>query len=233
MFIITALALGFLGSFHCIGMCGPIALAIPTSGNGRFHYIRSSAVYNSGRIITYSLIGLVAGIIGHSIAFAGFQDTFSIIMGSIILLTLLLPQVFKFSGIKNSITAATGKLKSALRQHFSRHSLRSILLIGLLNGLLPCGLVYLGVAGSLTAGSTVNGILFMVAFGAGTFPAMMSVAFFRDRITASTRNQILRLMPYFISLMAILLILRGLHLGIPYISPAADPLTGASCCHPH
>jgi hypothetical protein len=99
----------------------------------------------------------------------------------------------------------------------------------LLNGLLPCGLVYLGIIGALSTGDTFKGALFMIGFGLGTLPAMLSITFIRDYIGMRFRNGVKRMVPVFVAVMAVMLILRGMNLGIPYVSPAATTDSGVKC----
>ena len=104
-------------------------------------------------------------------------------------------------------------------------------LIGAANGLLPCGMVYFAIAGALAAGSVVHGVLFMASFGLGTFPLMMLLSYFGFIINISLRNKIRKAVPYFMAAIAILLILRGMNLGIPYISPSFNAAGESIPCH--
>ena len=231
MFLLAAISLGFLGSFHCVGMCGPIALTIPVNRRSSLSVVSGSLVYNSGRIITYAVMGLLFGLLGQGIAFAGWQNVLSIVLGSLILILLFVPNVsvipIKFGPVLRLLDA----LKSQIRKLFGIHTLRSLLFIGLLNGLLPCGLVYLGIAGSIATGDALKGALFMAAFGLGTFPAMIAVTLIRDRISIRFRERIRKTVPVFVGMMAILLILRGMNLGIPYISPSIENTSTGACHH--
>jgi sulfite exporter TauE/SafE len=234
MFLLAAISLGFLGSFHCIGMCGPIALTIPVKRSSSISIITGSLVYNSGRIITYACMGLLFGLLGKGFVLAGWQNILSVSLGIIILVLLFLPKLSWISKNTGLIFHLLEKLKSQLRKLFGIHTFRSLLLIGLLNGLLPCGLVYLGIAGSIATGDTLKGALFMTAFGLGTLPAMMAITIVRDRITISFREKIRKAIPVFVGLMAVLLILRGLNLDIPYVSPSIETNGGTchhQCCH--
>lgn len=179
-------------------------------------------------------MGLLFGLIGQGFALAGLQSTLSVVLGILILLFMFLPKQPIVMANKGVVFRFLENVKSRLRTQFNIHSKSSLFLIGLLNGLLPCGLVYLGIAGSISAGSAFNGALFMAAFGFGTFPAMMTITVIRDLITVSFREKIRKAMPVFIACMAVLLILRGLNLGIPYISPSIEKIgntTQHSCCH--
>jgi uncharacterized protein len=229
MFLLAAISLGFLGSFHCIGMCGPIALSIPVKRSSPLNIVAGSLMYNVGRMTTYAAMGLLFGLLGQGFALAGWQNILSVSLGIIILVFLFLPKLSWISKNRGLIFRLLEKLKFQLRKLFGIYALRSLLLIGLLNGLLPCGLVYLGIAGSIATGDTLKGALFMAAFGLGTLPGMMAITIVRDSISIHFREKIRKAIPVFVGLMATLLILRGLSLGIPYVSPSVEVSRGA--CH--
>lgn len=240
-FLLVAISLGFLGSFHCIGMCGPIAIALPVHQKKLSNKIVSILAYNFGRILTYSLFGAVFGIIGQSFALFGFQQKLSIFLGVIILLSLILPQqLFNKSKNLSKVYLLFNSLKNKIASLFQKKGIKSLFSIGLLNGLLPCGLVYMGIAGAIATGTVLNGMLFMAFFGLGTLPFMFSVSFTSHIISLKFRNVIRKSIPITIAVMAVLLILRGSNLGIKYISPKiAEEKNMAShsdtktikCCH--
>ena len=231
MFLLAAISFGFLGSFHCISMCGPIALTIPVKRTSTFSIISGTLFYNFGRILTYGSMGFLFGLFGRGFALAGWQGILSVILGVIILIFLFLPS-FSIIPIKlGPYMRQLEKIKANMRKLFGVHTMRSLLFIGLLNGLLPCGLVYLGIAGSLATGDPFKGALFMVAFGLGTLPAMVTITMVRDYISIKFRERVSKVIPVFVGTMAVLLILRGLNLGIPYISPAIKTSTTEICHH--
>lgn len=232
-FIIAAISLGFLGSFHCIGMCGPIALALPIGRRSKTGQLFSILIYNSGRTITYALFGLVSGLFGKMFFAAGWQQALSVGAGTVILLFTLLPdKINSRIPIVSGIVSFTARIKNSFAKLFSRTSNASVFSIGLLNGFLPCGLVYTAAAGATLTLSPWKGILFMLFFGLGTIPVMVSLTWFRNQISFSFRSRIRKTVPYLVSLMAVLLIVRGLNLGIPYVSPKVDAVhkTMGDCC---
>jgi len=232
-FLLAALTLGFLGSFHCVGMCGPIALALPVDHSHPTKRVLGTLSYNLGRIITYGAMGALFGLLGKGFVMAGYQQWLSIGLGVAILIGVLWPQSWGTSTVFLSpIYRIVAHIKKALGRLFRKKSLESLLFIGLLNGLLPCGLVYMGVAGAIASGSPLQGAVFMMVFGLGTAPAMLGVTLLSGHITLQWRNKIRRAVPVIVSTMAILLILRGLNLGIPYISPemSKTDCTKHSCC---
>jgi uncharacterized protein len=230
---VVAFMIGIVGSFHCVGMCGPLALALPLSSNSFAAKLTGAFLYNAGRIVTYSFFGLIFGLIGQTAALFDFQQWLSIGAGALILLFIIIPKRYKMqSTAANYTNGVFGKLRSALGSLFTQKNHSSLFVIGLLNGLLPCGLVYMAVAGAIGTGDTGSSILFMAAFGLGTLPVMWSIAFFGNYIGLQLRQKIRRAYPYMMALMACLLILRGMGLGIPYVSPKmnAQKTKVHGCC---
>ena len=178
------------------------------------------------------MMGLVFGMVGTGFVFFGFQQILSVIIGTIILLAFILPSFFasRFNFSKKTLFIFNF-VKSKLSILLSKKSLQSHFYIGLLNGLLPCGLVYLAIAGAIATGSLINGGIFMAVFGLGTLPAMFLISWFGHYINLKFRKVITSSMPYLVSGMAVFLILRGLNLGIPYLSPKIDKVEKVlNCC---
>ncbi|WP_138431802.1 sulfite exporter TauE/SafE family protein [Fodinibius saliphilus] len=218
--IIAGLTFGFLGSFHCVGMCGPIALALPLKRNERIYYIASRMIYNIGRIITYSLLGFLVGFFSSMIAIGVYQQGLSIGMGALMLLALGWSKLrILLQRMEKMPTKFIDKISRHFKQLFNNGRIWSLFLIGLLNGLLPCGFVYMGLATALTFGSIQSSTLFMAGFGLGTVPAMLGISLAGGLVPPAFRKKLRQLSPYFIALVGIILILRGLGLGIPFISP--------------
>ncbi len=189
-------------------------------------------LYNIGRTVTYSILGLLLGLIGSGFAVFGFQQMLSVILGALILLSVVLPKKY-FTRFKlyQKLTGLFYLLRSRLSTLFSKNNLSSLFTIGLLNGLLPCGLVYMALTGAIASGKAFHGALFMAAFGLGTIPLMLSLSLFKNLISLKFRSGINKAMPYLISVMAILMIVRGLNLGIPYVSPAFEKESKTvTCC---
>jgi uncharacterized protein len=223
----TAFVLGLVGSLHCAGMCGPLALALPSTGTTLRGFVAGRAAYNLGRIITYCGFGLFFGLVGQTLLLAGIQRWVSIGLG-IVLLTGLLGS--RKLGLSRPVVAIVNHLKAKMALLLSQRSLMALALFGLLNGLLPCGLVYVACAGATATGSVLAGIQYMAAFGAGTVPLMLAIGLTGKLIPWSVRLQLRKAIPVSVFLLACLLILRGMSLGIPYVSP--DLATGgAACCH--
>ncbi|MEO8513724.1 MAG: sulfite exporter TauE/SafE family protein, partial [Ignavibacteria bacterium] len=218
------------GSFHCIGMCGPIAVALPKSNN----LILSRLLYNLGRVITYSMLGLLFGLVGSRLEMFGLQRIISISLGIIILLSVITPAAYRIKlSSALGLYRFVGLLKVYFGKMFKSHSKSSMLVIGVLNGLLPCGFVYIGITGAIALGDPLNGMLFMMMFGLGTMPMMFGVSMIGSVINLNIRRRLTRLLPAFSLILAAVFILRGLNLGIPYLSPKLEhkPATEQVICH--
>lgn len=235
---IIALSLGFLGSFHCIAMCGPLHMSL--LGNRKYskNFIISKIFFNAGRIVTYGLLGIIIGLLGKSLPLYEIQKVVSIITGILIILIYFLPKLTgkeieipflnKFV-IKqmSSLMAKTRKAKISISKYFG---------IGIINGLLPCGLVYAALIASFAQGGILESSLFMIIFGLGTFPAMFFII-----LLGSWAKKIISKFPrlnyltsFFILLIGIMFILRGANLGIKYISPKnldVDNTESTKSCH--
>lgn len=223
--LVTPLTIGLIGSFHCIGMCGPIAVALPLKEHNWQSKIGGGLLYNLGRTATYAAMGLVFGLVGQGIHLAGFQQWTSIVLGAALIISVLFPYFFKQKlTFTTLVSGYAGRLINKLRRLFSQRSFSSLLIIGLLNGLLPCGLVYVAIAGAINAPDILHGALFMAFFGLGTVPMMLAVSLGGNLISMGIRNKMRRVVPFFVVLLGLLFILRGMSLGIPYVSPKAEKL---------
>ncbi len=237
MDLITPLTIGLIGSMHCIGMCGPIVVALPLKKHHLQAKIAGAILYNSGRIITYSSLGVLFGLMGRGIHLAGFQQGTSILLGAAMIISVLFPFVFwEKITIGNLFSRFSARLIATLMKLFADRSYFSLLMIGLLNGLLPCGLVYVAVAGAINSGHVLTGAMFMMFFGIGTVPVMLTAALAKDAIGQRIRLKMQKIVPYFVFMLGVLFILRGMSLGIPYISPTSEKLAPqikvekGSCC---
>lgn len=222
---VVALMTGLVGSLHCIGMCGPIAVALPLGKKGWLHRTFGSLIYNIGRTITYAILGGLFGLLGQGIEMAGLQQWATILIGIIMILSVLFPVIFREKiKIDQIFTGYAGRLIGQFKKLFSKSSIPSLFIIGLLNGLLPCGLVYVAIAGAISTGDVTSGIIYMVLFGIGTIPVMFAIPLAGNLIGMSIRKKFRGAVSAFIVILGILFILRGLSLGIPYISPPAKVL---------
>jgi sulfite exporter TauE/SafE len=230
----TAFILGLLGSFHCVGMCGPIALMLPLDRHNPYRKAFQVSLYHLGRILTYALIGLVFGLIGESIALFGFQQQLSIIIGVLMLASLLLSEsILGKLQVTKPLYKVVGKLKSELGATLKKKELDTFFYLGFLNGFLPCGLVYMAVFGSVAIAGLAESSLYMVFFGLGTIPLMSVVIYAKSWLQRVLKFNPKRLIPIAIAIIGILFVLRGLGLGIPYVSPkpAQAQVSSTMQCH--
>jgi len=221
----TAFILGLFGSLHCAGMCGPLALALPGAGASMTGFAASRLAYNLGRIMTYGLLGLLFGVVGKTLFLAGIQRWASMALGGALLVGLFASRRL---ALWQPVTRFVQQLKSRMSTLLRRRSMASLTLLGMLNGLLPCGLVYVAGAGATATGGIVSSLIYMAAFGAGTVPMMLAIGLSGKLVPQPLRLKLVKAIPVSVFLLAMLLILRGMSLGIPYLSPI---LSGDACCH--
>ncbi len=229
----SAVIFGLLGSFHCVGMCGPIAFMLPVDRTNSTKKVFQIFTYHFGRILAYSIIGLVFGLVGKSLYIFGLQQQLSIAIGILMIVAVLTPtRIFNKYNFSKPIFKLISKVKSALGQAFKKKTADTFLTIGFLNGFLPCGLVYMAVFASLAMGSAFKGSMYMALFGIGTIPLMTSAIYLGKFLNATIKQRIQKAIPVFVVIIGLLFIVRGMGLGIPYLSPApvADMVNGMIDC---
>ena len=227
--IASGFMIGILGSFHCVGMCGPLALSLPIHQLSTFNKSFAIGLYNLGRSLSYAAMGVVFGLLGMSFSIFKMQQWLSVGAGLMILILLLLNQfgTYKVNFLSQLSQNVKTKLSEYLRADKTASSYFSI---GMMNGFLPCGLVYVAIAAAIASGTVLKSSITMFVFGMGTIPVMALTMVFGKFISINFRNTLNKMTPYFIMGLAILLILRGLNLGIPFISPALES-NHLKCCH--
>lgn len=223
--IISALGLGFASGFHCIGMCGPIALSLGLTKKQATNYYLQNLTYQFGRIVTYSFLGAILGIVGKGFQMAGFQQYLTIGVG----IVLIFMAVFSFGGKDFAskipfLSKFLLKVKMNLGKLLQKADYRSRFSTGILNGFLPCGMVYMALTASLASGGIWQSATFMALFGLGTLPFMFAIVLVGNLMTTAFRIKILKFVPVMMIVLGGLFILRGLELGIPYISPPHNSL---------
>ncbi len=228
----AGLLLGTFSSLHCVGMCGPLALALPVQHLPLWQQRVAAFSYNTGRIITYSILGLLFGIAGRTVYMAGFQQWLSIITGIVILVFIVQYYFLRYTWQPKWSQKLNAFVQQLLIRLLNKEKKSSFLFFGMVNGLLPCGMVYVALASALNFSRVEQSILFMTAFGAGTLPLMLLLGIAGNRLAFSVRKKIKNAVPYLMTIMAFILILRGMNLGIPYISPVlANAPADAINCH--
>ncbi len=223
--VLSALALGFASGFHCIGMCGPIALSLGLTKKQATNYYLQNLTYQFGRIATYAFLGALLGIIGEGFQLAGFQKYLTIIAG----LTLIIMALFSFGGKDFAskipfLSTFLLKVKMNLGKLLQKADYRSRFSTGVLNGFLPCGMVYMALTASLAAGGIWESAAFMGLFGLGTLPFMFFVVLVGNLMTNTFRAKVLQFVPVMMLVLGGLFIVRGLEMGIPLISPKKEVL---------
>lgn len=243
--LISAVLLGLAANLHCIGMCGPISMALPLDRSSNWKILSGALTYHFGRLLTYSLLGAFIGLIGLSITTLGIMQWLSILSGIVLIIFAwrgIFGRIFSrnaaFSGIQMKISRGMGRILK------SRNPAK-LLFLGMLNGILPCGMVFAGLLNAMLAGSPVQSALAMLTFGIGTLPALLVVAFAAQKIGTKLRSRFNQVAPYFLTVVGVLVVLRGMNLDIPLISPhiqlteisseehpeSPQPEVEMSCCH--
>lgn len=232
--VISGLGIGLFGSLHCIGMCGPLALSLPLQGKTGTERLVRAVLYNLGRAFTYAILGLLLGFAGQQFFLLGYQQLLTVLTGIVLLLAL-------FAGLYRPgtrllparVQARVGTLLGRLLRTAGKPA--SFFMVGMVNGLLPCGLVYLAAGSALATGNAWSGACLMFLFGMGTFPLMIAVMLLGGFIPLKMRVYLRRLVPVFACVAALIMIARGLNLAIPCLSPElqdqAHPMQRV-ICHP-
>ena len=223
IYIWSALSLGLISNFHCLGMCGPIALAIPVKSNSFRSRIFSILLYNAGRISTYASLGAIFGIFGQGLFLMGIQQQLSIILGVLIVISSIMILINRKISIMDKLLK--GKLlhlQQSISKYLRKQGYINNYVLGLLNGILPCGLVYFALVGAMATGNSISGIVFMIMFGIGTLPVMILLPWIKDYLTSSFRLKLQKSIPIMLIIFGGILIIRGANLGIPYLSPKVE-----------
>lgn len=232
--IITGFLLGLGGSLHCIGMCGPIAIALPGPKlKTRWQKIASDKMaYQFGRVATYTMLGTIVGIGGCYIALAGYSKILSITSGLLMILALSAQLLWQRELISGRLVEKTiAPLKRALGILLKKHDTLTHFSIGLLNGLLPCGLVTAALIGSLGMGSIGSGAIFMFGFGLGTLPLMSMVALGGSQISCTLKRRLRFAAPAIGIAIAVLFLLRGMSVKTSYAKNSSSTASSiVDCC---
>jgi len=218
--LVSAIILGLLGSLHCVGMCGPIAFMLPVDRTNNIKKFTQTFIYHLGRLAAYGIMGLAFGFIGKGLSVFGMQQKLSIIIGALMIFLVLLPsKIFYRYTLSKPVYRIISKIKNKLGKELQKKTSDTFLTIGFLNGFLPCGLVYMALFGAIAMGNPWKGSLYMALFGLGTIPLMTTAIYFSSILKSTAKRRIQELIPVFVVVIGLLFILRGMGLGIPYVSP--------------
>jgi sulfite exporter TauE/SafE len=216
----SAFFFGLISSLHCVGMCGPIAMMLPVDRNNQTKKVVQIMLYHIGRLTAYSLLGLFFGLLGKGLFLAGIQQQLSIFIGIMMIVFVVIPEkVFAQYNFSKPIYKVIAKVKTSLGSQFKNKSFKSLFIIGLLNGFLPCGLVYVALFGAIAMQSETLGVAYMFLYGLGTIPMMSAVVYISNVLSVPMRNKMQKVIPFVAIFIGMLFIIRGMGLGIPFISP--------------
>lgn len=229
MLLLTSILLGLMSSLHCLGMCGPIVMKVPFLHFEKSKYL-AMIIYHAGRILVYSLLGIFSGSIGALMSVVGFEQWMSINAGVFLVLLFFIPKIK--NALEKKISVPVNKIQSALGKYLFQPTYSSVTLMGMLNGILPCGMVYAALVASTAAGSLAGSMTYMVFFGLGTLPLLLTCSIGFSALGTQFKNQFRKWAPYGTLIIGLLFVLRGLNLGIPYVSPHFEEKTKTmDCCH--
>lgn len=218
--LFSAFFFGLISSFHCVGMCGPIAMMLPVDRSNEGKKMLQILLYHLGRLTAYGSLGLLFGLLGRGFYLAGMQQQLSIIVGLFMILIVVIPEkIFMKYNFSKPVYRIISKVKSSLGNQFKKKSNTALFTIGLLNGFLPCGLVYAALFGALAMQTSSLGIVYMLLYGLGTIPMLSAAVYVSGFLSANFRNRIQKIIPVVAVVIGTLFILRGLGLSIDYVSP--------------
>ncbi len=229
--LFAGMLLGLAGSLHCVGMCGPLILMFPFDTNSKIIGYTQNVIYHLGRVFVYGLLGLLFGLVFQIVDLKYFEQYFSLSIGVLFLILwyreYYSKQTANQGAIQRNVLILFGKAMQ-WRTYFG------MFLAGMMNGLLPCGLVYGALLAAFGTGTTEGSILFMIGFGLATIPSMILVFSLKNLITVKLRQKLSQLLPWWLFLLGIWFLLRGMNLGIPYLSPKihSHSTVQSSCCKP-
>ena len=217
MYLWTAFIMGLVGSVHCAGMCGPIAISLPYKAGmqTKEETFLKILLYNLGRVVTYAFMGAVFGLVGKGFFTMGIQKWLLILLAVVLIIVavfsidvesklLEIPVINRFNNF----------LKSALTKALKKATVKTFFIIGILNGFLPCGLVYMAIAAAIATGSVVSSVLYMILFGLGTMPMMMALGYGGNFIGQKFRRTLRKLYPVFMILFAIFFLMRAFKISM-------------------
>ncbi|WP_415398245.1 sulfite exporter TauE/SafE family protein [Sulfurimonas sp. CS5] len=230
--ILTIISIAFLGSFgHCIGMCGGIVLAYSTikiePKSSKVSQSFAHLLYSFGRVLTYSILGAMFGALGGVVTFSNNANGALLIFAGVamVLAGLSLMGKIKFLTLIEHSFSSSPLYKNAFKKVLNSKSNLSFFVLGMLNGLLPCGFVYFFAITAASTADPIYGALVMAIFGISTIPAMFGLGFLASLTSATSfRNMMM-------SLASVAVILYGaytIYNGYDYISNPKKSLTE---CH--
>jgi len=218
IFYFSAFLIGLAGSVHCVGMCGPLALAIPGASKDKgFTFFLRTIAYQISRISGYGVLGLIVGFFSQGMQITGIQPYFSLLSG-IILLFLgffgIIPEVNAFSKypiiqhFQVKINRIIGTVMT--NEHFS-----TPFVLGFLNAMLPCGMIYIAMGTGLSSGNMSEAALYLISFGLGTLPLMFMMSLSGQFLSLQMRRSWQKTIPIIFMISGIILIYKGMNIDLP------------------
>ena len=223
-----AFFMGLFGSIHCAVMCGPLLIALQADSRVSWLQTLNKVLYQFGRILTYTLVGAVLGIFGNVAVMQGWQQTFSIITG---IFLIIIGLIYCLGSKSTKVAQWQTKMIQPFAKMMGKWLYRpgGSFIAGILNGLLPCGMVYMAIASSINADGVLASAQFMLLFGLGTLPLMLIFSLATSFSKQIFKLKFAKILPVLFLVMGVWFILRGSNLNIPYLSPLLH-LDGAMHC---
>ncbi|MEM6396251.1 MAG: sulfite exporter TauE/SafE family protein [Bacteroidota bacterium] len=213
----TAFLLGIGGSLHCMSMCGPLVLAVPGLRADQGNQLTKLVVYHSGRVIVYALIGLIVGSLGWGLQLVNFQGTLAIATGLFIIGIALFKLDFKRLFVSKASSASIWQ--RTINKYFSiyikKDGWTATLVLGMLNGLIPCGLVYVAIISAVNVNAPLHGALYLLAFGLGTMPLLFATSIIGKRVFQYISFNKRYLQQAVLVAVGLIFIWRGLNFNFP------------------
>ncbi|NJB81857.1 sulfite exporter TauE/SafE family protein [Wenyingzhuangia aestuarii] len=217
---ISAFIFGLLSSLHCVGMCGPIAFALPVHKGSTSQKWQKILAYHLGRLVTYAVIGAIFGLFGRAFVLAGLQQFLSVLAGAVLIIIALFQKRILNALEQKTSSKVVGLIREGYQKIAKSSSVANFFSLGALNGLLPCGTVYIALIGAIATQNLWSGSIYMLVFGLGTVPLMMVLMGAKILSTAKFRTVFRKAVPVMLLVVGGLFILRGLGLGIAFVSPS-------------
>lgn len=208
---LTALMLGLAGSLHCLGMCSPLAMAVT---NFRRPFFINRVLYNIGRLLSYGILGVMVTAFGSLFQFSAYQNLLSIVLGaSLVIMGIAGISSIQIPFITKGLAQGTGFIKTLFSKFLSKKTWSSMAFMGMLNGLLPCGLTYIALTYCVTLSDISQGFLFMIVFGSGTLPVMLGLTSIVQSLINRYHLDLRKLTTTVMIVLGVLLISRGYYVS--------------------
>ncbi|MDX1685877.1 MAG: sulfite exporter TauE/SafE family protein [Saprospiraceae bacterium] len=227
----TALTLGFLGSLHCLGMCGPLVTAIPMQSNRAVSTVMNISTYHTSRILAYGFLGLIPGVLGAGLQITMAQQWISVLVGIIFLIACVLSLRNHLSIRIPVFDQISLRIQNLFYNAIRAESRTRLVSLGILNGLIPCGMVYMAMAAALGRPTVMDSMLYMMAFGLGTVPIFVLLAFIQSRKIFDIRPHLQKLIPVSLAILGLIFLWRGLCVDIPMDLSVLKEMGWRVLCH--